>query len=177
MPVFRLTDANVFPPPEYAEPDGLLAIGGDLSPQRLLLAYGLGIFPLVFRENPYPVVVASPAPGAVSGRIQSLRQSAARGKERGVPRHDRHAFPGSHAAMRAGSREDSGKVPGSRRKCWMPIACSTASASRIRWKPGRTANWSADSTEWPSGEYSSGESMFMRKTRRFQGGDGPPDVT
>lgn len=45
MPVFQLDDRLFFPPPELARPDGLLAIGGDLSPQRLLLAYGLGIFP------------------------------------------------------------------------------------------------------------------------------------
>lgn len=34
-----------FPPPETAAPDGLLAIGGDLQPQRLLAAYRSGIFP------------------------------------------------------------------------------------------------------------------------------------
>jgi leucyl/phenylalanyl-tRNA--protein transferase len=43
--VYRLSEALVFPPPDEAEPDGLLAVGGDLSPQRLLLAYGNGIFP------------------------------------------------------------------------------------------------------------------------------------
>lgn len=45
MPVFRLTRANVFPPVEFADPDGLLAVGGDLSPERLIMAYSLGIFP------------------------------------------------------------------------------------------------------------------------------------
>ncbi len=45
MPVFQLSDSLVFPPPELARPDGLLAVGGDLSPERLLLAYRLGIFP------------------------------------------------------------------------------------------------------------------------------------
>ncbi len=45
MPVFKLTDSLVFPPPELARSDGLLAVGGDLSPERLLLAYQLGIFP------------------------------------------------------------------------------------------------------------------------------------
>jgi len=40
-------DANVerFPPAEYAQPDGVLAVGGDLSPERLLAAYRRGIFP------------------------------------------------------------------------------------------------------------------------------------
>jgi leucyl/phenylalanyl-tRNA--protein transferase len=44
MPVRRLGRALVFPPVEDAE-DGLLAVGGDLSPERLLLAYRSGIFP------------------------------------------------------------------------------------------------------------------------------------
>ncbi len=45
MPVFRLGKQLTFPPPYLAEDDGLLAIGGDLSPERLLLAYRQGIFP------------------------------------------------------------------------------------------------------------------------------------
>lgn len=45
MPLYRLIDEIVFPPVEHAEPDGLLAIGGDLSPERLLAAYSAGIFP------------------------------------------------------------------------------------------------------------------------------------
>ena len=35
----------IFPDPHLGEPDGLLCIGGDLSPERLLLAYHHGIFP------------------------------------------------------------------------------------------------------------------------------------
>lgn len=45
MPVYRLNDKICFPPPELAEEDGFLAVGGDLSEQRLLLAYTHGIFP------------------------------------------------------------------------------------------------------------------------------------
>ncbi|MEW6221565.1 MAG: leucyl/phenylalanyl-tRNA--protein transferase [Thermodesulfobacteriota bacterium] len=45
MPVFRLTRTLAFPPPGLADPDGLLAVGGDLTPDRLLLAYQQGIFP------------------------------------------------------------------------------------------------------------------------------------
>lgn len=51
MPVFRLTKALVFPDPELAE-DGLLALGGDLSPERLLLAYRSGIFPWYGEGDP-----------------------------------------------------------------------------------------------------------------------------
>src|SRR5262245_54277654 len=45
MPLFVLDEELVFPPAELALPDGLLAIGGDLSPERLLLDYQQGIFP------------------------------------------------------------------------------------------------------------------------------------
>ncbi len=45
MPVFQLTSELVFPHPSLAEADGFLAMGGDLSTQRLLLAYENGIFP------------------------------------------------------------------------------------------------------------------------------------
>lgn len=45
MPIFTLDKELTFPPVHFAEPDGLLAIGGDLSPERLLLAYQNGIFP------------------------------------------------------------------------------------------------------------------------------------
>lgn len=45
MPVYLLTDELIFPAPHLAEEDGLLAIGGDLSVERLLLAYCNGIFP------------------------------------------------------------------------------------------------------------------------------------
>jgi leucyl/phenylalanyl-tRNA---protein transferase len=45
MPLFALDDRLFFPPVHLAEPDGLLAFGGDLSTERLLLAYRSGIFP------------------------------------------------------------------------------------------------------------------------------------
>lgn len=52
MPVFQLTDRIIFPPPDLAEENGLLAIGGDLSPQRLIAAYRLGIFPWFSQDDP-----------------------------------------------------------------------------------------------------------------------------
>ena len=45
MPVFRLNREIVFPDPSLAEEDGILAVGGDLSPERILQAYADGIFP------------------------------------------------------------------------------------------------------------------------------------
>lgn len=43
--MYFLTDELVFPPVDNANVEGLLAVGGDLSPERLLLAYQSGIFP------------------------------------------------------------------------------------------------------------------------------------
>ncbi len=52
MPVFQLTEKIVFPRPELAEENGLLAIGGDLRPERLIAAYRSGIFPWYSRHDP-----------------------------------------------------------------------------------------------------------------------------
>lgn len=50
--IYQLTRKLIFPDPHYGEPDGLLAVGGDLSIDRLLLAYSYGIFPWYsFREK------------------------------------------------------------------------------------------------------------------------------
>ncbi len=52
MSIFQLTDELVFPHPSYAREDGLLAVGGDLSCERLLLAYNYGIFPWYSEDEP-----------------------------------------------------------------------------------------------------------------------------
>lgn len=52
MPVVRLTEALAFPAPGQAE-EGLLAVGGDLSLPRLLLAYRSGIFPWYGEGDPF----------------------------------------------------------------------------------------------------------------------------
>jgi leucyl/phenylalanyl-tRNA---protein transferase len=64
MPVFWLSNENNdFPPPELASEEGILAVGGDLSPERLLTAYSLGIFPW-FNEGE-PIAWWSPDPRMV----------------------------------------------------------------------------------------------------------------
>lgn len=60
MPVFQLPREILFPDPDFAEPDGLLAVGGDLSPERLIEAYTMGIFP--WYSNHEPLLWWSPAP-------------------------------------------------------------------------------------------------------------------
>src|SRR5882757_3765722 len=50
--IFRLDERLLFPDPALAEDDGLLAVGGDLSTDRLLLAYQNGIFPWYSEDEP-----------------------------------------------------------------------------------------------------------------------------
>lgn len=52
MPVFELDETLAFPNPRFALRDGLLAVGGDLSVERLVLAYSSGIFPWFSEGDP-----------------------------------------------------------------------------------------------------------------------------
>jgi leucyl/phenylalanyl-tRNA--protein transferase len=53
LPIFRLgPDEELFPPPALADESGIIAVGGDLSPRRLLSAYTRGIFPWYSRGQP-----------------------------------------------------------------------------------------------------------------------------
>src|SRR2546428_13539351 len=63
MPIFRLGREIAFPQPEESDPSGLLAVGGDLSPERLLLAYASGIFPWYAEDQ--PILWHSPDPRSV----------------------------------------------------------------------------------------------------------------
>lgn len=63
MSITLLTDEIFFPPPELAEEDGLLAVGGDLSQERLLKAYSMGIFPWYSEDS--PILWWSPDPRLV----------------------------------------------------------------------------------------------------------------
>lgn len=82
MPVFRLTEKLLFPDPKLSEQGGLLAVGGDLSVDRLLLAYSLGIFPWysdgspILWWSPDPRLILIPKELRVS---RSLRQTIKKG--------------------------------------------------------------------------------------------------
>lgn len=71
-----------FPPVSRATPSGLLAIGGDLSPERLLVAYANGIFPWPSPDgSPLPWFCTSPRAVLVPGQIRvnrSLRRAVRR---------------------------------------------------------------------------------------------------
>lgn len=77
MPLFALDAELKFPPVHLAEPDGLLALGGDLSTERLLLAYKSGIFPWyegqdVLWWSPNPRFVLIPEELKINKVIQPL---------------------------------------------------------------------------------------------------------
>lgn len=85
MTVYRLPREVVFPDPREAEEDGLLAVGGDLSVDRLLTAYASGIFPWFTRGttpywfSPDPRLVLQPAALHVPRSLaRTLRQGAFR---------------------------------------------------------------------------------------------------
>lgn len=60
MTIFSLNHELVFPHPELANEEGILAVGGDLCADRLLLAYCNGIFPWFSEED--PIIWWSPDP-------------------------------------------------------------------------------------------------------------------
>src|SRR5262245_65849591 len=78
MPILR------FPDPEEASPEGIVAVGGDLHPDSLKLAYSQGIFP--WPHSGYPLLWFSPDPRGVlefhrlhvSRTLRSVRRNASR---------------------------------------------------------------------------------------------------
>jgi leucyl/phenylalanyl-tRNA--protein transferase len=63
MPVYLLSEDLIFPSPQLAPEEGLLAVGGDLGQERLLLAYRMGIFPWYSEDE--PIMWWSPDPRLV----------------------------------------------------------------------------------------------------------------
>ena len=63
MPIFALDQELIFPPADLADPNGIIAVGGDLSPERLILAYESGIFPWFSERD--PIIWWSPDPRCV----------------------------------------------------------------------------------------------------------------
>lgn len=78
MPIYLLSDDIAFPPPHLAAKEGILAVGGDLSQKRLLLAYSMGIFPWYSEDEPImwwspdPRLVLFPDDFRVSRSLQKM---------------------------------------------------------------------------------------------------------
>ena len=81
MPVYLLNDEPVFPSASEAEPDGLIAVGGDLSVSRLINAYVNGIFPWfeeegsIFWFSPDPRLVLFPEKLIISDSLSRTIKS------------------------------------------------------------------------------------------------------
>jgi leucyl/phenylalanyl-tRNA--protein transferase len=81
LPLYFLDDRLEFPPVDHCNADGLLAVGGDLSPERLLLAYKNGIFPwfnnddLILWWSPDPRMVLFPDRIKISKSMRKVIQS------------------------------------------------------------------------------------------------------
>ena len=80
-PVYLLPEEPFFPHASDAEPDGLIAIGGDLSPERLINAYAQGIFPWfcedeeIYWFSPDPRMVFFPGKFRISGSLERTLRS------------------------------------------------------------------------------------------------------
>ncbi|MDZ7584230.1 MAG: leucyl/phenylalanyl-tRNA--protein transferase [Thiobacillus sp.] len=125
----RLESAPFFPPVETAlrEPNGLLAIGGDLSPARLLDAYRHGIFPWF---NPCdPILWWSPDPRMVlvPGEVRVTRSLAKRLRNSGFEVRVDTAFAEVMRAC-AAPRPPGGRAPARGTPEGSPLLCSDPSA-------------------------------------------------
>lgn len=78
MTVYLLGKEPVFPPADEADPTGIIAVGGDLSPERLIAAYSRGIFPWysegepILWWSPDPRLVLFPDELHISGSLRRL---------------------------------------------------------------------------------------------------------
>lgn len=80
-PLYFLTERLAFPPAAHANSEGLLAVGGDLSPERLILAYQNGIFPWFNKDSlilwwcPDPRMVLFPSKIRISKSMRKFMKS------------------------------------------------------------------------------------------------------
>ena len=101
LPVYRLDERLVFPPPDHAE-EGLLAVGGDLKPERLILAYSQGIFPWYQRG---PILWHSPDPRMVllADRLRVPRSLAKTDDAGALPPDPGHGIRARRLRLRFGA--------------------------------------------------------------------------
>ena len=76
MPVYRLDERLLFPPRSADRGAGPIAVGGDLRPERLLLAYSMGIFP--WQGEPLHWHSPDPRMVLLGGRARASRAASAR---------------------------------------------------------------------------------------------------
>lgn len=161
MPVYRIPEEHVFPHPSLAEPDGLLGVGGDLHPARLLLAYANGIFP--WYNEGQPILWFSPDPRFVlffeRFRIQrSLKKRIRRGDyEITIDRAFARVVHGCKSAPRPGQRGT--WITGDMERAYLQLHELGFAHSVEAWKDGELVGGLYGVA---IGTLFSGESMFAR---------------
>ena len=96
---FAILDHQLrFPSPQFADAEGLVAVGGDLSVPRLLLAYRSGIFPWTVD----PITWWSPDPRAVfrAGGLSCVAQPGPGHSEGGIPDYGGSGIPARDEGLR-----------------------------------------------------------------------------
>ncbi|MCX6584455.1 MAG: leucyl/phenylalanyl-tRNA--protein transferase [Candidatus Aminicenantes bacterium] len=108
MPIYLLGESTVFPAAENANREGIVAVGGDLSPERLLNAYAGGIFPWysdgdpILWWSPSPRMVLFPGELHVSKSMRKLLQKVPPWFHWTVDRHFREVIENCRTAPRKG---------------------------------------------------------------------------
>ena len=153
------------------EPDGLLAVGGDLSPPRLLNAYRHGIFPWYSRGPTDPVVVARIRAWCSAPTACACRRASGAGCAQS-PWHVRAdtRLRRGHRRLRAAFRAPASAAPGSRRRCARPTASCTGSGMRTASRCSTGERLVGGIYGVAIGRMFFGESMFSARIRRLQGG-------
>ena len=164
MPFFRLGPDPIFPPPDLAEPEGLLAIGGDLSAERLMAAYRQRDLPLVRGRRADPLVVSGPSAGPLPRRAADL--AAAPPDDPPGPVRDplRHRVRPGHPGLRRDASRSTRTAPGSRRRCSGPTSACTSWATPTAWRAGATGELVGGIYGVRVGRCFCGESMFHHET-------------
>jgi leucyl/phenylalanyl-tRNA--protein transferase len=145
MSIFVLDSKMSFPPTHLASRDGLLAIGGDLSPERLLLAYRNGIFPWYEGEDilwwsPDPRFVLFPSEIRISKSVKPLLNRNA--FDFTINKAFKEVIGRCKKIYRPARREH-----GSQMKWRKPLSECISSAMPTVRKFGKTMNWLAACTD------------------------------
>ena len=163
MPFFWLAeDEVVFPPVEMADENGLLAIGGDLSSERILAAYQQGIFPWFNEMDPYlwwapdPRFVLFPQELKVA---KSMRPYFNQGKFQVTLDRDFPAVIQSCAAVRRGGRQVGTWITDDMIEAYVALHEQGYAHSVEVWQDGRLAGGLYGVS---LGKIFFGESMFAR---------------
>lgn len=154
-----------FPPTAaaLADPNGLLAAGGDLTPEWLLAAYRRGVFP--WYSNGQPILWWSPCPRCVvfpqAFRVGRSLQKYCAAK----PSGSHLTAHSSLLSIAAAPRGPMGRAPGLPIGCAGHLSTCIISVTATLWRYGAMVTLLGDSTVSPSGVCFSGNRCFtVRKT-------------